>query len=290
MSEWIDFAVYALQLVMLGVLIPRQSVQFTIPAIIDRDPAWPAAHPEVIAVIGRSRWFLHTFYAWTALSIGVLAAVRVGWLPPLGSADTPSWEALKNTHGSLMIVGLLGYLGCFLYWTRWVATSVPLAAKRSATLKPRAASDYVPSGWRLATELLTVAQLALWLALPALGFGGGRRYWGSFAFVVAITVLLRVLAYYTAHRRPNYGDRLFGEAYRRMELRVYYLMQLVAPLAIAALTFGKMAGIDLARPGQLAIILFSCVLGFAFLRLRPAESGGPSSGRTPFTPERGSAA
>ena len=48
------------------------------PAIIDRDPGWPAAHPEVMQSLARSRWFVSTCHAWTVLSIGVLLALRLG--------------------------------------------------------------------------------------------------------------------------------------------------------------------------------------------------------------------
>jgi len=289
MSEWIDFVVYVVQLVMLGVFIPRQSVQFTVPAMVDRNPAWPASHPERMRAIASSRWFLNTFYAWTVLSIGALLSQRLGLFPSIGSVDTPSWENLKNLHGLFMTVGVIGYLACFLYWTRWLAATVPLAATRTATLKPRSPSDYLPGWWRWTIEALTAAQLAAWLILPALGFGGGRRYWATFAFAAAITVSMSVLAHYTTRRRPSYGDRLFGDAYRRLELRVYDVMRVVAPLALGAMTFGRIAGLDVARPGHLAVVLFSCILGFAFLRLRPAQPGAPTSFK-PAAHERQAAA
>ena len=38
MSEWIDFAVYVTLIVLICVLLPRQSAQFTLPTIADRNP------------------------------------------------------------------------------------------------------------------------------------------------------------------------------------------------------------------------------------------------------------
>ncbi len=289
MSEWIDFALDAFQIVLLWVLFPRQSVKFTVPAIMDRDPAWPAAHPEAVQAIARSRWFVKTFYTWAALSIGVLLAVRLGIWP--SAANSPSWEVLKDVHGALLIVGILGYSVCFLYWTRWLTANVPLAEQRRATLKPRAVSDYVPSAWRIATEVLTAVHLAAWLIVPALGFSVDADYWATFAFVVALTVLFAITAHWTPRRRPNYGDRLFGESYRRVELRVVYAMRL-APLVLAGVVLGEtVTGLDLARAGHLLGVL--CVSGFAlaFLRLRPLELGGGARGpQVSLASERRSAA
>jgi hypothetical protein len=292
MSEWIDLAIYGFQIVLIWVLLPRQSVQYTVPAIVDRDPAWPAAHPEIMRALARSRWFLNTFYAWAALSIGVLLALRLGLVPVVfGSADVPSWERLKNVHGAFLIVGMIGYFACFWYWTHWLAAHVPLAAQRRATLKPRVASDYVPRGWRIATEVLTGGHLALWIVAPALGFGGNADYWGTFAFVVTMTVLFAVVGHLTPRRRPNYADRLFGDSYRRVELRVMYALRL-APLVLGALTLGNaLTGLDFSRPVHLLLVLFVCALALAFLRLRPAESdAGTPNGYAPFAPDRRSAA
>jgi hypothetical protein len=282
MSEWIDFAIYVFQTVLIWVFLPRQSVQYMVPAIIDRDPAWPATHPQVMDDLARSRWFLNTCYAWAALSIGVLLALRLGFSPfGLASADTPSWEILRNVHGMLLIVGMVGYFACFWIWTRWLAANVPLAAQRHAMLKPRVLGDYVPRWWRFATEVLTASHLALWLALPALGFGGSADYWGGFAFVVAATVLFAVVAHFMPRRRPGYADRLFGES---------YVMRL-APLALGALVFAKaLTGVDIARAAHLLLVLFVCGLALAFLCLRPAEPrAGTQSRHVPFPPERRSA-
>ncbi len=293
MSEWIDFALYALQIVLLWVLLPRQSTHFTLPMIVDRNAEWPAKHPAVMQHLLRSRWFLNTFYVYAALSIAVLLALRLGFQVPVFSrtTETPSWEALKDAHGTLMILGLIMYFAGFFAWSRWLSVHVPLAAHRSASLKPRLASDYLPRSWRVATEVLTTAHIALWILFGALGWGSGAKYWWSFAFIAVMTVLFAVFAYLVPRRRPGYQDRLFGEAGRQVEIRVAYIMRLWW-LPIGAIGMAEhITGVDFARAGYLLVVTFVCALALMFLRLRPITpvSGGTSHYGA-LAPERRSAA
>jgi hypothetical protein len=292
MSEWIDFAIYALQIVLVVALLFPQSVHFTLPAIVDRDPAWPAAHPQVMQSLARSRWFVNTCYAWAVLSVGALLALRLGADVPVFSAarQAPEWEVLRAWHGALMVIGALGYFACFCVWLRWLRVNVPLAAERRASLTPRGAGDHVPRWWRVATELLTVGHLAAWLVAPALGFGGDADYWRRFAFIAAGTALLAVMSWFWPQRRQGYADRLFGDAFRRVELRVLYIMRL-APLTTGAVVLGEaILGLDLARAAHLVLALIICGLALAFARLRPVEPGaGAPTGYRPFAPERRSA-
>lgn len=270
MNEWIDFAVYASQVVLVWAFLPRHSAQYAVPAIVDRDPAWPAAHPEAIHAIKQSRWFVSVFYAWTAVCLGVLIAAWLE-LPPatLMPGEVPGWELLRRAHGVLMAVGLLGYFACLFVWLRWLAVHVPLSAQRRATLKPRLTGDYLPMSWRAVTEVATAGHIAVWLILPALGVGGGGDYWGRFAFIAVMTVGFAAYAYLAPQRRAGYLDRLFGEAYRRTELRVVCLMRL-ALLTTGAVGLGAAVGLDLAREAHLALQIMICAMALAFLRLRPA--------------------
>ena len=127
MSEWIDFGLYTVQVVLLWVLLPRKGAQFTAAMIVDRDADWPAKHPGVMQSLLRSRWVLNTFYVYAALSIAVLSALRLGVQVPVFSraADAPSWEVLKDAHGTLMILGMIMYFASFAAWTRWLSVHVP---------------------------------------------------------------------------------------------------------------------------------------------------------------------
>lgn len=278
MSEWIDFAVYATQVVLIWAFLPRHSAQCTVPMIVDRDPAWPAAHPNAMRALDRSRWFLTMLYAWTAAGVAVLLAARLDLLPTaIAPSGAQNWVVLRAVHGVVMVIGLLGYFAGFFAWLRWLAVNVPLAAQRRATLKPRVAGDYLPLSWRILTEVLTAAHVVGWLVLPALGFGGDASYWGRFAFIAAVTVGLALYAHLAPQRRPGYADRLFGEAYRRAELRVISLMR-VALLTAGAVTLGEAIGLDLARAAHLALQVMIFVMALEFLRLRPlAPNGGVPS-------------
>jgi hypothetical protein len=190
-----------------------------------------------------------------------------------------------------MVIGMLGYLACFLIWLHWLRVNVPLAAQRTASLTPRTAGDYVPRAWRIAAEVLTVSHLAAWLVVPALGFGGDAAYWGRFAFITAVSLLMAVMSWLMPQRRQGYADRLFGDAYRRVELRVLYILRL-APLTTGAVGIGgAVLGLDLARVMHLLVVLIICGAAFAFVSLRPIAPGGSArNGQAPFAPTRRSAA
>ena len=186
----------------------------------------------------------------------------------------PKWERLKDLQSMLMIIGMLGWFASLLLWTRWLAKYVPLAETRRATLRPRAVSDYVPRLWRLGVEALTVLHLGLWLVVPALGFSVDAAFWGRYAFIVAVTVVFAVVAALTPRRRQGYPDRLFGEAYRRAELKVAYVLPLT-PLVAGAMMLGETVyGLEVDRVGNLAIVCVVNAILLVFLRLRPARQGG----------------
>lgn len=290
MSEWIDFAVYVSQVILVWTFLPRHSAQCAVPMIVDRDSAWPAKHPEAMRALERSRWFVTMLYVWTAVGVAALLAALLDLLPlPRAASGAETWEVLRGVHGVVMIVGLLGYFAGFFAWLRWLAVNVPLAPRRQATLKPRAVGDYLPLTWRIVTEVLTAAHVAAWLVLPALGFGGDSSYWGRFAFIAAVTVALALYAHLAPQRRPGYADRLFGEAYRRTELRVICLMR-VALLTAGAVTLGDALGLDLARAAHLALQVMISGMALAFLRLRPVgPNEGLRSGYSSLAGERRSA-
>jgi hypothetical protein len=285
MSEWIDFAFYAFQIALLWVFLPRQSAQYTVPAILDRDPEWPAKHPAVMQSLLRSRAFLNVFYIYAALSIALLLALRLGLrVPPFSATNAPSWEILKDAHGTLLIVGLVMYFSSYFVWMRWLAVHVPLAPRRTASLKPRLASDYLPRSWRIATEVLTVGHIALWLVAGALGWAGGAKFWWSFAAIAGMTALFAVIAYFVPRRRPGYLDRLFGEAYRHVEIRIACFMRLW-PLAAGALGLSELVtGVELARAGYLLIVAFVCALALMILRLQPVAPSSAPPGYGAFAP------
>lgn len=272
MSEWIDFSLYVTQAVLFWVLLPRQGRQFGAPMIADRNPDWLAANPGMVAYLRDSAGFLKIWYAWAATSIAVLLAVRLGWRPFGGTG--PSWEVLKDWHGLLMILGLIGWAASAGLWFRWLSRNVPLADTRSATLRPRTAGNYISAPWRIAVEILTVLHIAAWLIVAATQDDLVEGYWGKFAFIVAVTALLAVNTALAPRRRPGYPERIFGDAYRRVELRVAYFLR-VLPLTAGAKTLGEtLTGEDFARPTHLVLVLLLTAVLAVFLFLRPLDGAG----------------
>ncbi len=272
MTEWIDFTIYALQAALFWVFLPRQGRQFGAPMIADRNPAWLAANPGMVAYLKNSTGFLQVWYVWATVSIAVLLAVRLGWRPFDGSA--PSWEVLKNWHGLLMIMGMLGWFVSAGLWFRWLACNVPLADTRSATLRRRTTENYISAPWRVVVETLTVLHLAAWLVVAAVQDELVANYWGKFAFIVTMTVFFAVFARFVPRRRPGYPDRIFGDTFRRVELRVAYVLRL-APLIAGATVLGEtLTGGDFDRAAHLLLVLLVTGLLSVFLFLRPAAGTG----------------
>jgi hypothetical protein len=274
MSEWIDFAVYVTLIVLIFVLLPRNSRRFTLPAIADRNPEWIVSHRDVAARLERSRWFLDACYLWAAASIAVLAGVALDLIPPFGAA-APKWEVLKDLTSTFVIVGALGWAVGTVLWLRWLGRYVPLAETRRATLKPRVVGDYLSWPWRLAVEVLTMVHLGAWVVTGALGLAGGVRYWSGFALIVSMTVLFAVWAALAPRRRPGLADRLFGEEYRRIELRIAYMLRLTPLIPGGVLIAEQALGLDADRVGHLLIVLVVNVMALICLRLRPVAQRPP---------------
>lgn len=269
MNAWIDFAVYAMQGVLFWVLLPRQGWHFGAPMIADRNPDWLAANPGMSQYLSNSNVFLRIWYVWAAMSIGMLLAVLLGWRP-FGGTD-PTWEVLKDWHGALMLLGVVGWFASFGVWFLWLKRNVPLATRRSATLQPRSAAVYVSLPWRVTVETLAVLHLVVWVVVGFTEADLIPNHWQKAAVLAAVTVFLAVVAWLMPWRRPSYADRIFGENYRRVEMRALYLMRL-SPIAGGVIAFGEaLTNVDFTRVGHLVLVLFVNALTATFLLLRPAK-------------------
>jgi hypothetical protein len=99
-----------------------------------------------------------------------------------------------------------------------------------------------------------------------------------------MSVLFAVFANLVPGRRPGYLDRLFGEAYRRMEIRGAYFMRVWPVITGAIVMIELLTGAELDRAAQLLVVSFVCVLALMVLRLRPASGATPGSDA--FEPRR----
>jgi hypothetical protein len=276
MSEWVDFVVYAAVITLLFVFLPRHGTRLALPMIGDRNPQWLASHPAIAASVERSRWFVHACYGWAAVSITASLAVTLDLIGAPFSDETPKWEVLKDLHVSLLIIGMIGWAAGTLHWWRWLCTHVPPAEIRRATLKPRTADDYLARHWRFAVEALTVLNLGAWAVMRLLGFLDGDKFWGYLALLAGMSALFAVFSYRVPRRPPDYADRLFGEAFRRVEMRAVYTMRLW-PLVISAIGVAEMiTAIDFARTANLLISCLIVGLLLMFLSLRPVAPGSDS--------------
>jgi hypothetical protein len=275
MSEWIDFCIYATQVILFWVLVPRQARGLGLPTIADRNPAWLAAHPEVADYFDRNTNFLRVWYAWAAVSIAVLVALLLGWRPLwLAESTAPLWAILKNAQTLLLFAGMLGWFASAALWWWWLKRNVPPADTRTATLQPRTTGSYLSLKWRVIVETLTALHVAAWLVFAAVQDALPADYWRRFVAMVTLTLFFAGFAWLVPRRRPGYPDRLFGETYRRVEMRVAYLARL-APFIVTAIALDeRFAGQDFTRQAHLLLALFVGALVGVFLLLRPVSRGG----------------
>jgi hypothetical protein len=193
---------------------------------------------------------LNACYAWATVTIAVLLGVQLDLIDAPFESTAPRWEVLKDLNSAFVIVGFLGWGACSLLWFRWLGAHVPPSETRRATLKPRLVGDYLALPWRVAVDVLTVVHLVAWLVIGALGLAGGAKFWGSFAFLVVLSAFFAVWAYHVPRRRPGYLDRVFGDAYRRVEIRLAYVMRLWPVIAGAIGMTELLMGDDLDRAAQ----------------------------------------
>jgi hypothetical protein len=279
MTEWIDVLVYTSVIVTVWVLLPVWSSRFARAVVADRNPEWLAQHPDVAATLTSSRWFLWSCMAWGALSAAVLLSFQLGAWPQAWSVpepDTPKWEALKDINSTLLIIGLVYLLVCCGLSLRWLYKYVPLAEHRQATLERRSIDDFVPRWLRIVTYTLVGLHAAAWLTVGVLELYSTPIFWMRLGLVIGISAIFFLMSRLGVRRRPNAMDRIFGPAYRRIEVRYGFLMQLV-PLAGIVRLYEEVTAtvaVDVNRALHLAVAL-TVVLWFVRFALLSESATGP---------------
>jgi hypothetical protein len=81
-------------------------------------------------------------------------------------------------------------------------------------------------------------------------------------------------------RRPGYPDRIFGAGYRRVEVRVAYVLRLAPLVAGVSVMAEVFTGGDFDRAAHLAIVLLVTGILATFVFMRPAAraEGAPPAG------------
>jgi hypothetical protein len=264
MTEWFDVLVYAAFMVALWIVMPTVSARFTRAMIEDRNPEWAAAHPEVIDRLTRSRWYLRGSYSLGVLGIAALVAAQTDAWPAALSApafEPEHWRVLSVVNTGSVILWLVYAAGGGALFGRWLATHVPLAERRRASLQPRSIDVFVPRRMRIAVGAVVAVHLATWLFVGAfrLHAAPAPSFWGMVAFQFAMAAILLCIVRTIVLRPPNTMDRVFGPGFRRTEVRYAFLAQLVPLLNTAARLPEAIVGTPssaMDRTAQLGLVLF----------------------------------
>jgi hypothetical protein len=247
-SDWLDFGLYALQAVMLWIVVP----------------AW-------------GTWFLRPLQ----LRTGVWVKVLRGWgvLSVAALLFANGWESLLRISYLMLALGVL--LAGYGVWTflRWLKSNEPeLQAEETF---PLTRDDFLPRELQYVIYgLLLVALLARPLA--GLVWPGVQDIWGNFLTVLVVAMLLFLSASGSVMRTPNHLDLALGPRFRQMEVRIcYLLMGCLALLQIASLSL-ELAGLASRRNGALLVSAFvSLTLGGFMLLSSPGKEKGPAVSSRP---------
>jgi len=259
MNEWFDLIAYSIQAVMLWLVMPRWLERFTRPMLMDRNPDWVAANPDIIEQLERGSWWNRAIRIWGLLSVFMLLMFRLELQPALFAevvARTPLWEVLMTTSNLMMAGGFLLFGYGVVSFLRWQKREIPLGERRQASLAPRTTDDYVPRWGQYLIYGLMVASL---LARPVASLFWPERIpnvWGNFAMGAVMSVLLFLVGVGSVARAPNYMDRVLGPSYRRMEVRVAFgLMLCIVAVGATSLAL-EISGLDSRRYGSVMIALY----------------------------------
>ena len=270
MNEWIDFAVYSVQAIIMWIAVPRHAARFTRPMLFDRNPEWAAANPELVDRLARGGWWRQALHTWAIITVLVLLMFRLGlqpdWFTP-GYMRTPGWEVLMTTNNLLMTLGTVLFgLGMWRN-IRWLKRNVPLAETRQASLTPRRTDDFVPRGFQYLVYafmgLNVVARPMADLLYP----GRLENVWGASILIAIVSVLIFLVAAVGVARPPNAFDRAIGPSYRRLEVQVYFGIMIGLVLIGLLSVYLELNGVDMRRYG--AVIIAACatvgLVGFLWL-------------------------
>jgi hypothetical protein len=232
MTEWIDVLVYTTLMAILWFALPRANARFTLPVIASRNPDWLAAHPDAARRLTRGVWFQRLCYVLGTLSVALLVAAQAGIWPEALSApafERERWMVLSDLFTALMLLWLLYFGGSSAIFASWLKREVPLAERREASLEPRSIAAFVPRPLRLAIYSAVALHLSAWVVTGLLGAYSERDvlFWGGLLFQFGIALIFILIVRFIAERPPNVMDRIFGQEFRRTEVRLSFVAQLV---------------------------------------------------------------
>lgn len=261
MSEWVDFCLYSLQAALLWMVLPGWCARFFKP-VMQHLGARPRRNPWVTAL-----------QIWGALSVLVLLAYQLEMVPPPLSASSlraTGWEALLMTSNLLLALGVLAAgLGVWSFVRKLQAN--PQTEQPEEPSFPLTRDDFLPrwlqnSVYVLLLIALCVRPIAGWLRPARV-----HDIWGNFFMGLVVAALLFVVAAGSVVRPANQLDRALGEGYRRLEVRIcYLLMAYLALMQIAGVVL-ELCGYSSRRHAALVVTAFVSI-ALASLVLLPSKA------------------
>lgn len=273
MTSWIDFAIYALLLIVLWFVNPRVMSRLAIPMLADRNAEWLAAHPEVVEITRNRRWHIRLHDALGTVSLTVLLTLQLGfWFPgqEQGQPTVEPWIALWGITTLLVIAYLVVIGSTGLYYHRIVNRYIPIGERRQASLERRSIGDFVPVWAQLVTYALVMINLTAWVVTAISGQHDAPLFWTRLVLLFALSVFFHFAAVAAVARRPNAMDRVFGPPYRRKEVHLAFSMQLLPPIIGAVRLYEELADtivFDINRAMQLGLVLMIIAAFLSFARL-----------------------
>jgi hypothetical protein len=278
MNEWIDFAVYATQLIVCLLVSARWVAHFKSAVVFDRNAEWASAHPQVLSGLRNFSGLNLLVQAWAVFSVLVLLAWRLDLQPEgLKTVGMPEWRNLLATAYLLLGIGfvLLG-LGAVIF-TRWLRAEVPLGDQRRASLAPRSVDGFVPRKLKLTIYALVLVAIA---SRPVASIVFPERVADvrqGFAFSLATTFILFLAVGISVRRKPNVFDRVLGNVFRKREVRVCLALLAFNALGLLALVTLEIAGIDGRRYSGVVFSSFVTAMLAALMPFPPrSDAGAPT--------------
>jgi len=275
MNEWIDFAVYATQLIVCLLVTSRWAAQFKSAVVADRNPEWAKAHPQVLPGLERASGLNLLIQAWAVFSVLVLLVYRLDLQPDaLQAPGVPGWRTLLATAYLLLSIGFVLFGLGALAFTRWLRVTVPLGEQRRASLTPRSIEAYVPRSMKLAIYALLLAAVA---ARPVASLYYPDRItnvMGAFTSSLFMALMLFLAVGVSVKRRPNVFDRVLGSNYRKREVRVCLALMAFTALGWLAMLAFEIAGEDVSRYSGVVFSTFVTAMLAALMPFPPRNDAG----------------
>ena len=284
MTDWVDFAVYAVFLIALYFVQPRMQRRMFEPMLIDRNAEWVADHPDIVRRMAGRRWPFWLSYALGTASLAVLAAAQLGlWQPPMMANGTalPKWMWLWNLAMGAMFVAILAGAPIGIASHFQLKRLVPVAARRQASLEPRSLDTWVPRWVQLATYAVVLISLAAWVMAGVLGTHTSRIFWVRLAIMFGLSGFFFIVTRAMVARRANAMDRIFGPGYRPWEVRMSFSTQILPPIVGAMRLYEEVTGTHLFDMSRAIQLLLAAFIAYWVIRVSmlPIDLGDAAAGR-----------